>query len=83
MIKTIITQNGDIINLSSLFAIYIDTSHNIEADKDTYELSAIGAWGQTFTIGVYPDETSAINAKSEIIRWLQNEAYSTFDLTAA
>ena len=83
MIKTIITQNGDIINLSSLFAIYIDTSHNAGTDEDTYELSAIGAWGQTFVIGTYADEVSAESAKADIIRWLQNEAYSTFDLTAA
>lgn len=82
MLKTIITQNGDIINLSSLFAIFIDASVTKDGKKK-FELNAVGAMGQTFVIGTYPDEASAVDAQTDIIRWLQNEAFSTFDLTAA
>lgn len=82
MLKTIITQNGDIINLGSLFAIFIDASVKKNGEKN-FELNAVGAMGQTFVIGTYSDEEAAVNAKADIIRWLQNEAFSTFDLTAA
>lgn len=75
MIKTIITQNGDIINLSSLFAIFIDASVTKDGKKN-FELNAVGAMGQTFVIGTYHDEAAAVDAKTDIIRWLQNEAFS-------
>ena len=68
MLKTIITQNGDIINLNSLFAISIDCSVDAETHKECFELDAIGVMGHTFAIGTYPDEVSAVNAKADIIR---------------
>ena len=83
MIKTIITQNGDIINLNSLFAIYVDTAVNPETNKQHFELRAEGFMGHSFAIGTYTDRSAAVHAKAEIVRWLQNEAYATFEVAAA
>ena len=78
MTKTIITQNGDIINLNSLFAIYVDTAINSSTNKKHYELRAEGFMGHSFVIGTYADHLAAVQAKTEIVHWLQSEAYATF-----
>ena len=83
MTKTIITQNGDIINLNSLFAIYVDTAVNSNTNKTHFELRAEGFMGHSFVIGTYADRSAAVRAKTEIVRWLQNEAYATFEVAAA
>lgn len=83
MTKTIITQNGDIINLNSLFAIYVDTAVNPDANNQHFELRAEGFMGHSFVIGTYTDRSAAVHAKAEIVRWLQNEAYATFEVAAA
>lgn len=83
MTKTIITQNGDIINLNSLFAIYVDTARNSNTNKQHFELRAEGFMGHPFVIGTYSDRSAAVHAKAEIICWLQNEAYATFEVAAA
>ena len=83
MTKTIITQNGDIINLSILFAIYVDTAVNMNTNQTHFELRAEGFMGHSFVIGTYADHTAAVHAKTEIVQWLQNEAYTTFEVAAA
>jgi hypothetical protein len=34
-------------------------------------------------LGFFNDEKSAMNAKADIIRWLQSEAFSTFKMPTA
>ena len=34
-------------------------------------------------LGFFNDEKSAMNAKADIIRWLQSEAFSSFAMTTA
>lgn len=59
MTKTIITQNGDIINLNSLFAIYVDTAINSSTNKKHYEQRAEGFMRHSFVIGTYADHLAA------------------------
>ena len=83
MTKTITTQNDDIINLNSLFAIYVDTAINSSTNKKHYELRAEGFMGHSFVIGTYAAHLAAVQAKTEIVHWLQSEAYATFEVAAA
>ncbi len=86
MAKSIITQNGSVINYSKLLAIYVD--ENVDDDDNIIGYDLIGVTGaekdsQALILGSYDDEKTAENAKADIIRWLQSEAFSTFEMPKA
>ena len=83
MAKTIITQNGTIVNYSKLLAVYVD--ENLDDEEQILGYDLIGVTGtnqdsQALILGSYPDEAAAVQAKNELIRWLQSEAFSTFEM---
>ncbi len=83
MAKSIITQNGTIINYSKLLAVYVD--ENLDDDENVLGYELLGVTGtdkdaQSLILGSYPDEVSAMQAKENLIRWLQSEAFSTFEM---
>jgi|L1105metagenome_2_1110790.scaffolds.fasta_scaffold56022_2 hypothetical protein len=86
MAKSIITQNGSVINYGKLLAIYVD--ENVDDDDNIIGYDLIGVTGaekesQALILGSYDDEKTAENAKADIIRWLQSEAFSTFEMPTA
>ena len=83
MAKSIITQNGSVINYSNLLAIYVD--ENIDDHDRIIGYDLVGVTGsekdsQALILGSYADEQTAENAKAELIAWLSTEAYSMFTM---
>lgn len=86
MAKSIITQNGTIINYSNLLAVYVD--EDLDDNDRVLGYDLIGVTGaeknaQAIILGSFKDEKSAENAKADLIRWLQSEAFSTFKMPTA
>ncbi len=86
MAKSIITQNGSVINYGKLLAIYVD--EDLDDDDNIIGYDLIGVTGaekdsQALILGSFADEQSAENAKADLIRWLQSEAFSTFKMPTA
>lgn len=86
MAKSIITQNGTIINYDKLLAVYVD--EDLDDDENVLGYDLIGVTGaekdsQAIILGSFADEKSAENAKGDLIRWLQSEAFSTFKMPTA
>ncbi len=86
MAKSIITQNGTIINYSNLLAVYVD--EDLDDNENVLGFELVGVTGteknsQGIVLGSFADEQSAENAKADLIRWLQSEAFSTFKMPTA
>lgn len=83
MAKSIITQNGSIVNYSNLLAVYVEADTDAEDRVVGYDLlGAVDNKSDAIILGSFKDEKSAENAKADIIRWLQSEAFSTFEMPA-
>lgn len=83
MAKSIITQNGIIVNFSKLLAIYVD--EELDDSENILGYNLLGVTGMNedtdaILLGSFSDLKSAVNAKADIIRWLQSEAFSTFEM---
>ena len=81
MAKTIITQDGDIVNYANIIAVFVDN----ELDDDENVLCC-NLWGLDITndnilLGEYATLDEAVQAKNKIIDWLNNEAYAKVDLS--
>ncbi len=86
MAKSIITQNGTIINYSKLLAVYVD--EDLDDNENVLGFELVGVTGteknsEGIVLGSFADEQSAENAKDDLIRWLQSEAFSTFNMPTA
>lgn len=83
MAKSIITQDGDLINYDNLIAVSVEL-HPVKYDdnKEVDELCIIGTDITNEEILLYhshdPDEVQQV--QSNLIRWLQSEAFSTFEM---
>lgn len=80
MAKSIITQNGSVINYCKLLAIYVDDN---VIGYDLIGVTGAEKNSQALILGSYADEQSAENAKADIIRQFQREAFSTFEMPTA
>lgn len=83
MAKSIITQDGTIINFDKLLAVYVD--EDLDDDDNVLGYDIVGVTGTEINshaviLGSYDDEKSAMKAKSDLIIWLQSEAFSTFEV---
>lgn len=70
MAKSIITQNGTIINYSKLLAVYVD--EDIDDDENVLGFELVGVTGtekhsQGIVLGSFADEQSAENANQAMI----------------
>lgn len=83
MAKSIITQNGALVNYSNLLAVYVDEDIDDDDRVLGYDLIGVASAeknAQAIILGSFKNEKSAENAKADIIRWLRSEAFSTFDM---
>ncbi|MBR3536963.1 MAG: hypothetical protein IKN85_14165 [Oscillospiraceae bacterium] len=83
MAKSIIAQDGTIVNFDKLLAVYVD--EDIDDNENVLGYDLIGVTGSTlysqpFILGSYEDEKSAMKAHADLIHWLQSEAFSTFEV---
>lgn len=86
MAKSIITQSGTIINYDKLLAVYVD--EDPDDDESVLGFDLIGVTGaeensQAIILGSFADEKYTENAKVDLIRWFQSEAFSTFEMPTA
>ena len=70
----------------NLLAIYVD--EELDDDENIIGYNLLGVVGMNknsdaILLGFFNDEKSAMNAKADIIRWLQSEAFSTFEMPTA
>ena len=84
MAKSIITQNGDIVNYGNLVAVYIEDKLDDEENVLGYELLGLTSGGKdadVIILGTYADAETALKARYDLICWLQSEAFGTFELS--
>ena len=80
MAKTIVTQDGDIVNYGNLVIIFVRPSEEIPKEK--YEIVGMDNNANQVILGRYDDIQTAENKKADIINWLEKEAYSTYEMPA-
>lgn len=83
MAKSIITQNGTIINYGKLLAVYLD--EDLDDNENVLGFELVGVTGAEenslgIVLGSFADKQSAESAKTDLILWLQSEAFSTFKM---
>lgn len=83
MAKSIITQDGDIVNYGNLVAIYVEDDLDDDENVLGYELLGLTGGGKDADIiilGRFSNAESALKARYELICWLQSEAFGTFEM---
>lgn len=80
MAKSIITQDGNIVNYSNLLAVYVDEDRDDDGNLLGFELLGSDSTKTAIVLGRFADEQSAEKTKAAMIRWLQGEAFSTFEM---
>ena len=83
MSKSIITQDGNIVNYGNLVAVYIED--DLDDDENVLGYNLIGLTGTTkdadvIILGSYSDAEDALKARYDLICWLQSEAFGTFEM---
>lgn len=88
MSKTIITQDGSAVNYDNILAVYIEenTYDGMESEMPSeeaaasYLLSADTVTDVTYVLGEYKTAEETEKAKSELIAWLQREAFGVYSM---
>lgn len=87
MAKTIITQDGSAVNYDNILAVYIEenTYYGMESEMPSeeaasYLLSADTVTDVTCVLGEYKTAEETEKAKSELIAWLQREAFGVYSM---
>mgnify|MGYP004595546431 CR=1 FL=1 len=83
MAKTIITQDGSAVNYDNILAVY--TYDGVESEMPSeeaasYLLSADTVTDVTYVLGEYKTAEETEKAKSELIAWLQREAFGVYSM---
>ena len=84
MSKSIITQDGNIVNYGNLVAVYIED--DLDDDENVLGYNLIGLTGTTkdadaIILGSFSEAEPALKARYDLICWLQSEAFGTFELS--
>lgn len=85
MARSIVTQDGAIVNYDKLLAVYVDEKQDADGKTVGYEMvGAVDPDEKTpvILLGTFPDEKSADYAMASLIRWLKTEAFSTYEIPA-
>ena len=87
MAKTIITQDGSAVNYDNILAVYIEenTYDGVESEMPSeevasYLLSADTVTDVTYVLVEYKTAEETEKAKSELIAWLQREAFGVYSM---
>ena len=76
MAKSIITQDGNLVNYANIVTIAVEISD----DGDVYGLIATDTGNSIYVLGTYPSENMAISAKNRLIDWLNGEALGVYSV---
>ena len=86
MAKSIITQDGDLVNYNNLVAISVEErAVGFDEEHSEDEYCIIGTDVKNGEILLYhsSDYEEVMKVQREITRWLQSEAFSTFEMPTA
>ena len=86
MAKSIITQDGDLVNYNNLVAISVEErAVGFDEEHSEDEYCIIGTDVKNGEILLYhnSDYEEVMKVQRDITRWLQSEAFSTFEMPTA
>ena len=81
MAKTIITQDGNLVNYANIIAVFVDDELDDNENITGYNLWGLDVAESTILLGEYETLDEAVQAKNKIIEWIDNEAYAKVDLS--
>ena len=81
MAKTIITQGGDLVNYANIIAVFVDDELDDDENVLDYNLWGLDVTNENILLGEYDTLDKAVQAKSKIVDWIDNEAYAKVDLS--
>lgn len=76
MAKTIVMQDGNLVNYANIVAITVEISD----DGDVYGLIASDTSNSIYVLGIYPSENMAVSAKNRLTDWLNSEALGVYSV---
>ena len=76
MAKSIITQEGHLVNYANIVTITVEISD----DGDVYGLIATDTRNSIYVLGTYPSENMAVTAEKRLIDWLNSEAFGVYSI---
>jgi len=76
MAKSIITQEGHLVNYANIVTITVEISD----DGDVYGLIATDTGNSIYVLGTYPSENMAVSAEKRLIDWLNSEAFGVYSI---
>lgn len=76
MAKTIVMQDGNLVNYANIVAITVEISD----DGDVYGLIASDTSNSIYVLGTYPSENMAVSAKNRLTDWLNSEALGVYSV---
>lgn len=76
MAKSIITQEGNVVNYANIVTLSVEISD----DGDVYGLIATDTGSSIHILGIYSSENIAVSAKNRLIDWLDSEALGVYSL---
>ncbi len=74
MAKTIVVQDGNLVNYANIIAITVEISD----DGDVYGLIATDISNSIYVLGTYPSENMTVSAKNRLTDWLNGEALGVY-----
>lgn len=76
MAKSIITQEGNVVNYANIVTIAVEISD----DGDVYGLIATDTGSSIHILGIYPSENMAVSAQKRLTDWLNSEALGVYSI---
>ncbi|MDE7363721.1 MAG: hypothetical protein K2N27_02360 [Ruminococcus sp.] len=77
MAKSIITQEGNLVNYANIVTVTVEISD----DGEVYGLIATDTGNSIHILGTYPSENMAVKAEKRLTDWLKNEAFGVYSMT--
>lgn len=81
MAKTIITQEGHLVNYANVVAVSVDVMSKDDeeySEDEAYVLVAHDTTNSVIALGYYPTEEQACEAEKKLADWLDHEAYGVY-----
>lgn len=76
MAKSIITQEGNLVNYANIVTVTVEISD----DGEVYGLIATDTGNSIHILGTYPSENMAVSAKNRLTEWLNSEILGVYSL---
>ena len=76
MAKTIVTQEGNLVNYAHIITVSVEISD----DGDVYGLIATDIVSSIHILGIYSSKNTAVSAKRRLTDWLDSEALGVYSL---